>query len=90
MYYFNTAIECPTLSLTDGMVTFAADSTPDFEIGTVATHTCNADFGLVGDMTRTCIDDDQSDTVGVWSGSPSACERKYILLLTLMFVYQPF
>ena len=57
------------------MIVFASDTTSDFEIGTVATHSCNTGFALVGDMTRTCIDDDQADIVGVWSGSPPICER---------------
>ena len=77
MYYFIAAIECPTLSLADGMVTFAADTTPDFAIGTVATHTCNGGFALVGIITRTCVDDDQADIIGVWSGSAPTCERKH-------------
>ena len=34
------------------MITYAADTMSDFEIGTVATHNCNAGFALVGDMTR--------------------------------------
>ena len=58
------------------MITYAADTTSEFEIGTVATHICNAGFLIVGDMTRTCMDDDQADIVGVWSGSASTCERK--------------
>ena len=74
--YFSTAIECPSLNITNGMITYAADTTPEFEIGTVATHTCNARFALVGDMARTCMDDDQADVVGVWSGSAPTCERK--------------
>ena len=76
MYYFIVAIECPTLSLADGMVTFAADTTPNFAIGTVATYTCNAGFALVGIITRTCVDDDQADIIGVWSRSAPTCERK--------------
>ena len=59
------------------MVTYAADNTPEFEIGTVVTNNCSAGFALVGDMTRTCEDDDQADTVGVWSGSPPTCEGIY-------------
>ena len=55
---------------------FAADTTPEFEIGTVATHTCNTTFALVGSMTRTCMDDDQADIVGVWSGWAPTCECK--------------
>ena len=54
---------------------YAADTTPEFAIGTVATHTCNAGFALVGDMTRTCMYDDQANVEGVWSGSAPTCER---------------
>ena len=56
------------------MITYAADTTSEFEIGTVATHTCITGLALVGDMTRTCMDDDQADIVGVWSGSTPTCE----------------
>ena len=47
-FFFIAAIECPSLSLTDGSVAYAADTSPDFSIGTVATHTCSAGFALVG------------------------------------------
>ena len=57
------------------MITYAADTTSKFEIGSVATHTCITGFALVGDMTRTCMDDDQADIVGVWSRSAPTCER---------------
>ena len=76
LFFFIAAIECPSLSLTDGLVAYAADTSPDFSIGTVATHTCSAGFALVGDVTRTCMDDDQADIIGVWSGSAPSCERK--------------
>ena len=56
------------------MVTYDADGTPDFAFGTVATHTCGSGFSLVGAITRTCIDDGQSDTIGVWSGIAPSCE----------------
>ena len=58
------------------MITYAADTTPEFAIGTVATHSCAAGFSLIGDMTQTCIDDDQADNVGIWSGSAPSCECK--------------
>ena len=74
--YSFTEIECPSLSITNGVIVFASDTTPNFEIGTEATHTCNAGFALVGEMTRTCRDDDQADIVGLWSGSAPTCERK--------------
>ena len=63
------------------MIAYATDTTPQFEIGTVATHSCNAGYTLVGDMIRTCEDDDQADIVGVWSGTAPTCERKQIVLV---------
>ena len=68
------------LNLVNGMVSYVVDTTAEFEIGTIATHICNADFALVGSLTRTCMDDDQADNVGVWSGSAPTCERKQFLL----------
>ena len=64
------------LSLANGMVTYVLDTTAEFEVMTIATHTCNAGFALVGALTRTCMVDDQVDIVGVWSGSPPTCEGK--------------
>ena len=58
------------------MIAYTVDITPEFDIGTVATHTCDAGFALVGDMTRTCADDNQAAVVGAWSGSAPSCERK--------------
>ena len=58
------------------MITYDATSTTDLEIGTVATHLCDARFALVGNMKRTCVDDNQEDIVGVWSESAPTCERK--------------
>ena len=69
-----SAIECPSLSLTNGMVVYAADNSPPFSLGTVATHTCNPGFSLVGVVSRTCVDDDQADIVGLWCGTASSCE----------------
>ena len=76
------------------MIAYAADTTSEFEIGTVATHSCNAGFALVGDMTRNCMDDDQADIVGVWSGSASTCECKdfkfslqYTFNVILLFIF---
>ena len=71
---FFTAIECPSLSLTNGSIVYVSDTTPEFEIGTVATHSCDAGFALVGGMARTCMDDNQVDIVGEWSGSAPTCK----------------
>lgn len=64
------------LTLSNGIVTYSVDTAAEFEIGTIATHSCNVGFVLVGDMTQTCEDDDQADTVGAWSGTPRTCDRK--------------
>ena len=68
------------------MITYAADITPEFAIGTIATHSCSAGFSLVGVVTRTCMDDDQADIVGEWSDSDPSCERKFLTFLDLMSI----
>ena len=73
---FVTVIECPSLSLANGLITYAGDGTPEFAIGSVASHSCDAGFTLDGFIARTCMDDDQADIIGVWSESPPSCERK--------------
>ena len=68
-------ILCPALDeLENGQVTYNVDITTDFALDTVATHTCNEGFSLVGRSTRTCMDDDQADTNGVWSGVAPSCQ----------------
>ena len=66
------------LTLPNGMVTYSVDTTANFEIETIATHSCSAGFALVGELTRTCMEDNQADAVGVWSGSPPSCDRKKV------------
>ena len=73
--YSTTAIECPSLNLPNGTIAYTADTTPEFKIGTEATHMCDTGFALFGDMSRTCMDDDQEDIVGMWSGSAPTCAR---------------
>ena len=76
--FFIAAIQCTSLNLTNGVITYAANTTSEFEIGTVATHMCDAGFALVGNMNRTCVDDNQKDidAYGVWSESAPTCECK--------------
>ena len=63
----------------NGLVSYAADMTSPYEIGTVATYTCNAGFSLDGAAdTLTCADDDQLDTVGTWGGTEPTCQRMSI------------
>ena len=67
------------------MITYAANTTSEFEIGTVATHLCHSGFALIGNMNRTCVDDNQEDIVGVWSENAPACERIKDFLLIVLF-----
>ena len=83
MFFFFTAIECPALTAPmNGQVSYATDMTSPYEIGTVATFTCNAGFSLDGAAdTLTCADDDQLDTVGTW-GMWAQCHPRYQQCLT--------
>ena len=77
---FLAAIECPALTAPmNGQVLYATDMTSPYEIGTVATFTCDAGFSLDrAPDTLTCADDDQVDTVGTWGGTEPTCERMSI------------
>ncbi len=76
---FNTVFECPVLPVfANGMIVYATDVTPDFDLGTTATYSCNDGYTLaIGDEVRTCIDEGENDAVGVSSGHAPACVRKY-------------
>ena len=66
-YSYSTVV-CPSLSLTNGMVSY---SDPTLGVGSVATYTCNQNYVLVGDSRHsTC----QSD--GTWSSSGPFCAGK--------------
>ena len=61
-----TAIECPPLpTITNGMISYSPDVTPDYDLGTEATYTCEAGFYLEGNEVRVCMDDDGMDAIGV-------------------------
>ena len=48
-----------------------------FDIGTVATFSCNAGFSLNGSTAiLNCTDDDQADTIGTWNGMEPSCLSK--------------
>ena len=47
----------------------------EYDLGTVVSLMCDRGFDLVGDPRRTCEDDDQADTIGVWSGT-TTCQRE--------------
>ncbi len=74
------AIECPPLQLiANGFITYNPDNTPDYDIGTLATYTCDEGFAFASSLTiqlRNCNDDDGMDAIGVWGGSAPTCVRK--------------
>ncbi len=80
--YSYAGIECPPLlgQVTNGMITYAPDTIPNYDLGTVATYACNEGFRLDitqgGSETRTCIDDLNGDAVGVFTNLPPRCVRK--------------
>ena len=79
---FHPAIEClPLPPIANGDITHAPDMVPNYELGTVATYSCDAgfvlDFSLGGTMTRTCVDDGDNDAEGIFDGQAPACVCKF-------------
>ena len=70
-------MEClPLPSLDDGFITYAVDTTANFELQTMATYICDFGFFLVGTEVRTCGVGSELSCEGVWSGSAPTCRRK--------------
>ncbi len=63
---FSTGICSDLPSLTNGMISYSDESTNNRLVDTVATYTCDTDYTLNGDTTRTCGSD------GIWIGSTSS------------------
>ncbi len=71
--------------IANGIIVYATDVTPDFDLGTTTTYSCNDGYTLdlsIGDKVRTCIDDGNNDAVGLFSGQEPACVRKYLIYVT--------
>ncbi len=67
---FNKSTACLELpSLANGFIQYGVDTTLGFDEGTIATHTCNDGFLLIGNMARECL------ASGDWSGQPPECRR---------------
>ena len=73
-----TAIVCQGLpEIDNGMISYAPDSVgPEYDLGTVATYTCDEGFMLVGSAQRTCED-------GNFSGMEPFCSLIRELLYSL-------
>ena len=63
--YSYPTVVCPSLSLTNGMISY---SDPTLGVGSVATHSCDTGYILNGWSTRTC------GSGGTWNGSALACK----------------
>ncbi len=55
-------------SLHNGAISYNDGSTDIRPINTIATHSCNTDYTLTGDMVRVCQND------RTWNGSPPTCQ----------------
>ncbi len=81
LFSIHTAIQCsPLPAITNGVITYATDITSNYDLGTVATYTCDdgfvLDLSLGGSMTRTCFDDLDNDAEGVFNRQAPRCIRK--------------
>ena len=81
--FFYCAVVCPRLESVDNVeITYSTspNSNDNFGSGTVATHDCVVGFGLLGESSRTCQNNEQ------WSGAAPSCEREHIYgLMTNVF-----
>ena len=76
MPLYSTVIECPPLSNPANGIVVVTGLTPD----SIATYTCNADYRLFGDATRTC------DFNGQWTSVEPFCSRKYMYLYMCLVI----
>ncbi len=89
----STAVECdPLPGIANGVISYAADITANYELGTVATYACNAGFFLDisaadASATRTCVDDNDNDAEGIFDRQAPRCVRKYISSLLAIIIY---
>ena len=77
----HTAIECRNLpDIPNGVITYAPDTTPDYDLGTVAIYSCDTgfvlDLSLGASEMRTCVDDMDNDAEGVFDRQAPICIRK--------------
>ena len=64
-------MQCPALEpIPNGVITYGPDMMADFDVGTMATYSCDFGFLPVGSVTQLCI------SGGIWTDQPPVCERK--------------
>ena len=73
------AIVCGGLFISNGQVNYTGNGSTNFPLGTNGTYSCHPGYSLNGsEAVRTCEQDDQEDTEGVWTGSMPICHRKFV------------
>ncbi len=79
---FYSGIVCVALPAPDnfGRVSYSLDTSEPYDVGTVATYSCNTDigYGLTGSTTRTCVDGDRLTIVGLWNGVSPTCDCEFV------------
>ena len=70
--------QCPALApIPNGAITYDLDTNADFDVDTVAFHSCNTGFLLFGSYTRVCLD------TGRWSLLIPVCKCSLTLIIEL-------
>ncbi len=65
---FTAGVQCFALAfIPNGAITYDPDMTAPYDVDTVATHSCDPGFRLLGSETRVCL------ASGRWSGSIPVC-----------------
>ncbi len=69
-------------AIANGIISYAPDNQgPEYDLGTVATYSCDDGFILIGSSNRVCEDD--GDILGTFAGIAPSCER---VAIEIMFV----
>ena len=55
-----------------------------------ASYSCDPGNSLVGNGTIMCEQDDQADTVGVWSDDPPTCDGEFTVMVSQVSTYLKF
>ncbi len=64
---------CPYIpSPLNGCINFVEDDVYPFNLGTVATYSCDSGFALTGSEMRTC-EVNGGNRIGVWSSTEPSC-----------------
>ncbi len=76
----STAIVCNELSaIENGMISYSPDSEgPEYDLGTMATYSCNDGFVLVGPIEVRICEDVGTGALGEFNDEAPTCEREFV------------